>query len=490
MKNYEFLEQVFIKVRHISEIMEGLYRSKMCGADEILDKINTLREIRQDIIDSDVVSEAIGTALSNKRQLGDWEVANLYCISRIHRILKGVPVGLSSSLAKAKMDCLSSWTLFSEGRESLQNVVGTLSEVVKLSSELASVKSSDMGVENKYDVMLKSYDGDMDTKRVDEVFTDLGAFFRQFFGEVLDRQGRNKVHVAKSVPLDRQKAFHEYIRGTMCSGVDVPAEALCWDSLNLVEWPDECVFYDESDYRTGLRGTLESIGRFLYQAHLPKKWISQPVGRVSGSVMYEAQGLIMSLHLLMEENFFEFMLPMLKKHFSFRSRVADMNNVRLYLLGVDSDVLMKRASEVTSLAHVMLRYALEKEMIDGDLSASDLPDAWMQGMKYYFDKVPANEMEGFLQDDYWARGIFGYLPARVLGAIVAAQIFAAMKNHKTDIFANVKNGDFTSVVSWLNRYVYSNGSRYGSTMMLKKITGRRVDVDSYKNYLVGKYLGM
>ncbi|MGN7678140.1 MAG: carboxypeptidase, partial [Anaplasma sp.] len=193
---------------------------------------------------------------------------------------------------------------------------------------------------------------------------------------------------------------------------------------------------------------------------------------------------------LRDRGFLTFLLPAIKRIFAIRGKTAEINNILLHFGEVKPNMLLEKSDEVTSLAHAMLRYALEKEMINDDLRAQDLPDAWAQGMRYYFDAVPSSEREGCMQDGYWIDGAFGYVPCKVIASIAAAQIFSAMGSGKADVLGQVEKGDFSGVITWLSKHVYSYGGRYSSTTLLKKITGKRIDVDSYKNYLVCRYLSM
>ncbi|MFV9838553.1 MAG: carboxypeptidase [Aaplasma endosymbiont of Hyalomma asiaticum] len=491
MKHYKFLEQIFAKIRNISGVVNELCKG-MSSIPDCANKIRTLQEIRQELIDSDVVTDALSSSLSNKGQLSDWEVANLHCMSRMHKNLRNIPSDLTSSLTIARVNCKNAWMSFKESGGEPSDTKRCLADVVKLLSEIASIKSSDISVGGKYDVMLKMHDGDLDSKRIDEAFTDIGAFFRQFFGEVLEKQNSSKVHVAKSISCDKQKMLHDSLVPLICEGFasenNKKLEELGYCECGYSEsWRVSCY---EDDYRVGLRGALENAGYALYLHNLPKKQEDLPVGGFAGSVMYEAQGQLMSSHILKDSRFLEFAVPILKKLLSLRGKAAYISNIQLYLSQVKPDVLLRRSDEVSMIAHIMLRYALEKELINGDLDVNDLSDAWAQGMKYYFDTVPQNDSEGFLQDGYWVSGIFGYLPSKLLGAIAATQIFYAIQEQRTDILGKISEGDFTDLAAWLRKYIYSHGGRYSSTMILKKITGKRVDVDSYKNHLVSRYLSM
>ncbi|WP_041651437.1 gluzincin family metallopeptidase [Anaplasma centrale] len=494
MKHYRFLEQVFARVCHIAGAVRVLH-SDDSDFDCKVGRICTLREVVQEIVDSEVVAEAVDSALANKGQLGDWEVANLHCMSRMYRRLRGLPVDLVSSLIRAKVACRARWVLFCQGDESVHSVLEDLADVVKLSSEVAAIKAEDLGAASKYDVMLGAYDGDLTTKKMDEVFTDMGAFFRQFAGEVMSRQGNSEGHPAKIVASDKQAALHRHIAEAIGGGM---LEAVCAHRkmgllseegvAGSVRSTNGCG--EECDYRLALRDALENTGKFLYCSNLPQKWKHQPVGGCPGGIMYEAQGLLMSCHLLRDRGFISFILPAMRKFFSIRGKAADVDSIYSHLTEVQPNMLLGKSDEVSSLAHIMLRYALEKEIINDDLKVSDLPDAWAQGMRYYFDSVPSDDREGFMQDDYWVSGIFGYVPCRVVASVAASQIFSAIKNNRVDVCGGIESGDFSGIIGWLSKHVYSHGGRYSSTTLLKKITGKRVDVDSYKDYLIGRYLSM
>ncbi|MCU7611515.1 gluzincin family metallopeptidase [Anaplasma capra] len=495
MRHYRFLEQVFAKVRHLSDATRVLYFDDS-DFDDRVSRVCTLREVVQEIVDSEMVSEAINSALANKGQLGDWEVANLHCMHRMYKHFKGLPVDLMCSLTRATAACRAKWMLFYRGDEPARSVLECLSDVVKLSSDVAAIRAGNLGAASKYDVMLGAYDGDLTTKKMDEVFTDMGAFFRQFAGEVMDKQSNNEPYPLKVVAVDKQVALHRHIADAMGGGLP---EVVC-SRMQMGVLSEEGVVCSvqqgdvddcgECDYRFALRDALENAGKFLYCSNLPQKWKHQPVGGCSGSVMYEAQGALMSYHIFRDRGFIAFMLPAMKKLFSLRGKAADVDNIYSYFTEVRPSMLLGKSDEVSSLAHIMLRYALEKEIINDNLKVSDLPDAWAQGMRYYFDSVPSDDREGFMQDDFWVSGIFGYMPCKVMASIAAAQIFSAIKNNKVDVCSGLEHGDFSGIIAWLNKHIYSHGGRYSSTTLLKKITGKRVDVDAYKNYLIGRYLSM
>ncbi|ABD45116.1 carboxypeptidase Taq (M32) metallopeptidase family protein [Ehrlichia chaffeensis str. Heartland] len=489
MKHYKFLEQVFGKIGNINSIINVLETSEGNFCDKI-EHICTLKEIKHEILNSEMIGDMIQHSVANKAQLNDWEIANLNHIELIHKNSSAVPVELVLDLYRAQVKCKNSWVLFRNGDASIQDIVALLSDVVRLVSDIASIKAESLKI-SKYDVILGLQDSKLNTRKVDAIFTEIGAFFRQFITEVGDKQKHNKICYPKGINEEKQillgydalSSFgmtnsniinSDYVNNRYSFGKDLPF----------------LVNYSEDDYRIGLKTLFRKIGYALYALNLPEKWHKQPVGWNLNNILSEILGLLTSNHLMMSKEFVKFISPNLKKRFSFRGKVGHYENIQLYFNEVQPNLLMHKSDEVTLLAHIMLRYTLEKEMISDSLQVQDLPDAWIQGMKHYFNVAPKNDLEGFLQDDYWVSGIFGYFPCCMISAIIASQIFSTMKNTDVQVLSQVEKGDLSSFILWINKNVCDYSTKYSSMDLLKKVTGQKLNVNFYKNYLTNKYLNM
>ena len=491
MKHYKFLEQVFDKIGNINSIISVLETNKGNFSDRI-EYVCTLKEIRHEIISNEMITDMIQHSIANKAKLDDWEIANLNHIEFIHKNSAAIPIGLVLDLYKARVKCKNSWVLFCNGDASVQNVITLLSDVVRLVGDVVSIKAESLKI-SKYDVILGLQDSKLNTRKVDAIFTEIGAFFRHFINEIDDKQKHNKICYPKSVNKNKQ----------MLLGYDtLSCFGMIGDNINIIDQDHVSnrysfgkdmsflVNYDESDYRVGLKTLLRKIGYALYALNLPERWYKQPVGWNLGNILPEVLGLLTSTHLMMSKEFIQFISPILKKQFSFRGKVGYYENVQLYFNEVRPSLFMHKSDEVTLLAHIMLRYTLEKEMISDSLQVQDLPDAWIQGMKHYFNIAPKNDLQGFLQDDYWVSGIFGYFPCCIISAIIASQIFSTMENNNSQILSQVAKGDLSLFTSWMNKNICDYGTKYSSVDLLKKITGQKLNVAFYKNYLTDKYLNV
>ena len=397
MKYYKFLEEVFEKVGYINSIVNVLKTNKNSVSDKI-EHICTLKEIRHEIITSEMVNEMVQCSLASKAKLNELELANLNHMEMICKSSSMVPLELTIELFKARVKCKNSWLLFCQGGVSIQDVISLLSEVIRLVSEIAGIKAETLKI-SKYDVILGEQDCKLNTKKIDSIFTEIGAFFRQFMTEVSNKQEQVKIYYPKDVDENKQVNL-----GYGC----LSYFGITHDNINVNHHQDFesnsyllgedvgfFINYDKSNYKVGLKSLLKRIGYALSTLNQPVKWYKQPLCWNMGSIIPGVLSFLISEHLMVSKEFVNFIAPKLKKQFSFRGRVGYYENIRSYFNQVQPSLFMHKSDEVTLLAHIMLRYTLEKEMINDTLQVQDLPDAWIHGMKHYFNIAPTNDFEGF-----------------------------------------------------------------------------------------------
>jgi carboxypeptidase Taq len=127
--------------------------------------------------------------------------------------------------------------------------------------------------------------------------------------------------------------------------------------------------------------------------------------------------------------------------------------------------------------------------VAGDLEVEDLPGEWNRGMQELIGVTPASDREGCLQDIHWYDGAWGYFPTYTLGAMTAAQLFAAAKRAVPAIPAAISRGDFAPLVGWLRANVHGKGSLFPTDELLRQATGSTLDARVYEDHLRRRYLG-
>jgi carboxypeptidase Taq len=145
------------------------------------------------------------------------------------------------------------------------------------------------------------------------------------------------------------------------------------------------------------------------------------------------------------------------------------------------------ADELTYNLHVLLRFELEIELLDGGLSVADLPDAWNAKMEEYLDLRPGSSAKGVLQDVHWSAGLFGYFPTYSIGNVLSVQVFEAAVARHPEIAGQIGDGEFGTLLGWLQENIYRHGSRYDPEDLVERATGRPLDPDPYLRYLKTKF---
>jgi len=146
------------------------------------------------------------------------------------------------------------------------------------------------------------------------------------------------------------------------------------------------------------------------------------------------------------------------------------------------------ADEVTYPAHIILRYRLERAMLAGDLVPRDLPDAWADGLQRLIGVVPPSDCDGCLQDIHWYDGAWGYFPTYTLGALIAAQLFAAVRLALPDIADRIGRGEFAPLFEWFRAHIHGKGSLLSTADLVQEATGMPLGTGAFERHLRDRYL--
>jgi carboxypeptidase Taq len=187
--------------------------------------------------------------------------------------------------------------------------------------------------------------------------------------------------------------------------------------------------------------------------------------------------------------FIEFAAPLLRRAFNGSGPAWEAENLYRLNTRVERSLIRVDADEVTYPAHVILRYRLERAMIAGELALEDLPAAWNEAMRGLVGVAPASDRDGCLQDIHWYDGAWGYFPTYTLGALIAAQLFAAARAAIPDLAEAIGRGEFTPLLDWLRRNVHARGSLLSTAELVEAATGAPLGTAAFERHLRLRYLG-
>lgn len=341
-----------------------------------------------------------------------------------------------------------------------------------------------------YDALLDQYEPDATTKDISILFTSLKKGIVELLKKIKKAKQIDDSFLHGKFSHEKQIEFGKLLLADM--GYD-----MSHGRLDLSTHPFSSASHpSDSRITTRIHPTslisnisviLHEGGHALYEMGLPQEDYGSPLGDAISLGMHESQSRWWETRIGQSKPFWQHYLPLLKKHFPGKLDKITLEQFYSALNKVEPSFIRVEADEVTYTLHVILRFELEKALIEGSLSVRDIPGAWNAGMKELLDIVPSRDAEGCLQDVHWSMGGFGYFPTYTLGNLYAAQLFEAFAKYYPDWEKRVASGDLVFIKGWLGEAVHQHGRRYSSLELLKKVTGKPFTADAYLSYLSAKY---
>ena len=246
--------------------------------------------------------------------------------------------------------------------------------------------------------------------------------------------------------------------------------------------------YSKKNPFSSLEGVMHETGHAMYELGLPKKWQYQPVGESRGMVMHESQSLLIEMQITRSLAFKKYLSKFLSNNFGFKGKEFSGNN--LYTLGtrVKKSYIRVEADEVTYPLHIILRFNIEKMLLNKTLQVEDIPDAWNQEYKKLFGIDVDKDSNGCLQDIHWYAGLIGYFPTYTLGALTAAQFSYQLRKEIEDLDKKIIAGQFIDLMYWLKKNIHEKASFFSTNEVLEQVTNNSLNAKYFKEYITDRYL--
>ncbi len=240
--------------------------------------------------------------------------------------------------------------------------------------------------------------------------------------------------------------------------------------------------YNDADPLEAISSTLHEAGHGLYEQGLNPDWFGTPWCESASLGIHESQSRLWENWIGKSDAYWTHYYPKLLALFPTALDRVPLTQFMHHMRHISPSLIRVEADEVTYQLHIMIRYELEKQLISGDLSTHDLPDAWRQLYRDYLGVTPANDAEGVLQDVHWSCGIFGYFPTYTLGNIYAAQLYERMIQDLPSFTDHVENAHFEPILSWLRRHVHVKGRRQTPIDLMQDLTEKPLSIDALVRY--------
>jgi carboxypeptidase Taq len=458
------------------------------GAEARADQLAALVRVRHERL----VSDELGRLLDELEPFGEElsydsdEAALIRIAKRDHEKARRVPIELYAEMARAASVAETVWRE-AKKRNDFELFLPHLERNVYLKLRYAHCFERD----DAYDPLLDDYEPGMKTREIAKILDDLKEALVPLVEEVSERAADvDDSFLRKSFPADQQRTVVRRMLGAL----PMPSESWRLDEtthpFQMSLSPTDVRLttrYDEQDLQAAVFAALHEYGHGLYENGVDPALDGTPLSRPTSLGLHESQSR-------MWENLVGRSLPFWRRFYgmlgqSFPGALDGVGPEGFFraVNKVQPSLIRIEADELTYDLHILLRFELERELIDGKLEPRDLPAAWNDGMQSYLGIEVPDDEHGVLQDVHWAGGSFGYFPTYSLGNVIASQLWETMREALPELDTQIEAGEFEPLREWLREQVHRHGRKYSAAEVVERATGGPIEVGPYVRYLTEKF---
>ena len=427
---------------------------------------------------------------AEQEALSELQRANLREIRRDWEQTTALPEELIQRRSMTASHCEHAWRSQRPAND-WKGFEANLRPVVAIAREEAALLADRFGT-SRYDALVARFEPGMTSATIDRVFGEVRQWLPGLIARVVERQSHEPVILPPGpFPVTAQQALCERVMHLL--GFDFEAGRLDVSTHPFSGGVPEDVRlttrYREDEFLVSLLGTIHETGHGRYEQNRPRDWLGQPLSESRSMAIHESQSLSFEMQLGSHRGFVGLIAPMVAEAFGDHPAYAPDNLHRL-ITRVKPGLIRVDADEVTYPAHIILRYEIERPLIEGEIEPADIPALWDAKMAELLGiDTRGNYRDGPMQDIHWSESLFGYFPCYSLGAMYAAQWFTAMRRQHGDLDARIAGGDLAVVFDWLRENIWLPASRWPTDELARRASGDALDPAHLKAHLERRYLG-
>jgi carboxypeptidase Taq len=369
---------------------------------------------------------------------------------------------------------------------------GALRPLLEKTFRLKREQAAALGYpEHPYDALLDDFEPGALTSRIATVLSALRERLVPLVAAIASSSRRPDIGiVSRHYPRDVQEQFvqaaaarigFEFHRGRL----DVTAHPFC-TSLG----PHDCRIttrYDERHFPGAFFGTLHEAGHGIYDQGLRGEEFGLPPGEAISLGIHESQSRMWENLVGRSRSFWNYFFPQAQALFPQALGGVALDDFHFAINDVRPSLIRVEADEATYNLHILIRFELERALLDDDLRVAELPAAWNEKYRHYLGISPSNDSEGVLQDIHWSAGLVGYFPTYSLGNLYAAQFFAKADQDLGGLAQQFARGEFGPLREWLRREIHEVGSCYTAPELIERVTGHPLSHEPLMDHLYHKF---
>ncbi len=360
----------------------------------------------------------------------------------------------------------------------------TLIELKKEECELVGYK------DHPYEALMDQFEPGAKVKDLDILFTDVKKQLVRFTKKIGTHKQVDDSFLKKKFPHQKQWDFGLDILKRIGYDFEAGRQDISPHPFTTNFAPTDVrvtTRVDERNFGSMTWSCIHEGGHALYEQGLPVSEYGLPSGKAVSLGIHESQSRLWENNVGRSLPFWEANIDLVKKYFKTNLKGVGAEKFFKAINKVHPSLIRVESDELYYHFHILIRYEIEKGLIDGTYSVDHLNEVWNAKYKEYLGVTVPNDLKGILQDIHWAYGSIGYFPTYSLGSFYAAQFYAKAKKDIKGLEKQIASGDNSQLLAWLREKVHKHGSTYTAAQLCKKITGEELNFKYFMSYAGTKY---
>src|SRR5215471_3248854 len=396
-----------------------------------------------------------------------------------------VPASLRAEMARAAAEARPIWVK-AKAESDFASFLPSLERIVELKLQYVDCVAD--GAAERYDVLLDDYEPQTTAAEVRTLFEELKPPLVELIAELREREVDTSF-LHGDFPPDRQRDLAHEVTGLFGHRPDSwridPTEHPFASGPGRDDIRITTNYHPDS--LESLFSTMHEYGHGLYSHQLPQHLERLPTGQACSLGIHESQSRLWENLVGRSLPFWQLFYPRLRETYPEQLGDVDLDRFHAGIPAVTPSLIRIQADEVTYGMHVMLRFELEQDIVEGRVALADLPQRWNEKMWDYLGVEVPDDGHGVLQDVHWSSGSIGYFSTYLIGTVASVQIWEAAGRDLPDLEEQVGRGEFAPLREWLGEHVHALGRKYSPQETLRRATGSALSAQPYLDYLRANY---
>lgn len=362
-----------------------------------------------------------------------------------------------------------------------------LEKIVTLCKKQADFLGYD---KHPYDALLNLYEPELKVSDLIPVFTKLKLSLIDLLKRIQTKPKIDDHFLHKNYPVTKQMQFGQMLLKAMgfdeeSSRLDLSAHPMC-----MTLHPQDTRMTTKvlpNNVMSNILSVIHEGGHGLYNMNLPQEQYGTPICASISYGVDESQSRMWETIIGKSRPFWKHFFPLLQSEFPENLALVNLEDFYRAINRVEPHLIRIESDEVTYNLHIMIRFEIEKALIEGSLKVKEIPEVWSQKTREYLGLVPKGNSDGCLQDIHWSLAYFGYFPSYTLGNLYAAQFFATFERAYPLWQEAVSRGDLSEICDWCRTKIHQYGKEFTPKEIIVNVTEKPLSAHYFTEYLEKKY---